>query len=159
MQGWSRMAALTLVAALTSTLALVPRIAHAFDDAPKQRPAVQGKVTLNLVITGLKTGSQGSEVEIRPGNGASSFKPQVCKIPAGDDSFVQLKINELLISTTSPDRDCSLTITLKETGQTERFTRRGFRLNSDASTKPQVMTYYLNSTALASKVDTDRKTK
>jgi hypothetical protein len=158
MQGWSRMAALTLVAASTFVATVSSRETLAGDEPAKAQPTAQGKVNVKLVISGLKASD--FEVEVKPGNGACSFKTQTTKIAGNAESYVEVKLNALDVITTSADRECSLAITIKEAGQVDRFARRGFRLSSSPSTKAQAMTYYLNSTALASKtIDTDRKVK
>jgi hypothetical protein len=118
----------------------------------------EGKVSLTLVISGLKQGD--AEVEIRPGNGLCKFKPQTRKLNSRGESYIKVEVPDLAIQTANANRECSLSITVRESGEGTRFTRRGFRLAADAHTQTQAMTYYLNATALAMKVeDTGRKVK
>ncbi|MDX2037917.1 MAG: hypothetical protein SFX72_14800 [Isosphaeraceae bacterium] len=154
MQGWSRMAALTILAvrlcsadsALSPARAQTTSPSNSTPAAPPRTETV-GKVTLTLVITGLAGGE--TEVEIRPGNGACTFPTQVAKVKSTGESFVRVVVKDLEIRSTTSSRDCSLAISIREPGKPERFTRRGFRLAADASTAGQSMTYYLNPTALA----------
>ena len=69
----------------------------------------------------------------------------------------------LPVKSTSPDRDCQFTITIKEPGQPPRIVRRGIRLvppaSPGAAAPEQVFKCYLRSPSLAARDDAERRIK
>ncbi len=157
MQGRSWMAALALAAGVALALVGRPNPSRASDEA---KSAVVNKVTLTLRITGL--GRDGCEVEIKPGHAACQFATQTKKVEYGGQSQGELTLAALPVKSTSPDRDCQFTITIKEPGQPPRTVRRGIRLvvpTPGATTPEQTFKCYLRSPSLAAKDDAERRIK
>lgn len=142
MQGWSWMAALTLVASAAGGLAP----ATPADDPP----AVKQKVSMSLRFDGL--GPEGGEVEIKPGNAGCKFetiKFQTKAHPRVIDGKIFL--DPIEVETVSAGRECSFAITLKEPGQPDKVVRRTLRLTSPVSGKApatQALTCYISSNSL-----------
>jgi hypothetical protein len=124
-------------------------------------------IDLNLVIAGL--GSEGCEVEIKPGNASCKFRPIYGKrgesrqhVPMDGRAKVELRDVELR----GADRTCSVAITVREPKQTARTFYRGFRLGTrtetSATAKPasgQAFTCYLSSPSKLAKTDESRTRK
>jgi hypothetical protein len=148
MQGWSWMAALTLVASMAGALAPTSRAA--------EPPPVKQKVSLNLRLDGVS--AAGGEVEIKPGHAGCRFdtlKIQTKTYPR-KSSDGTLLLDPIEVETVSADRDCSFTITLKEPGQPDKIVRRTIRIVPPVEgkpAKPQEMTFYLSSNSLKPAVD------
>ncbi len=158
MQGRSRTAAfafalpagvgLALASALVATA--WPSMASAAD------AAVVNRVTLRIKITGL--GESGCEVEVKPGHPSSSFKPVTKKV----DRNGQLILADLEVASRSADRDCTFAITVKEPGQPDRTTKRGYRLDAATAAAPvprQMIDCLLRSPSLAARDDATRRIK
>jgi hypothetical protein len=158
MQGRSWMAALALATGVALAPIGRPTPTRAGDSpAPA---AVLNKVTLTLRITGL--GDEGCEVEIKPGHAACQFETQTKKVKYGGQSQGELSVAALPVKSTSPDRDCQFTITIKEPGQPPRTVRRGIRLvvpTPGAAVPEQTFKCYLRSPSLAAKDDAERRIK
>jgi hypothetical protein len=153
MQGRSWMAALALVAGVTLALVVRPTPSRA-----GEKEAVVNKVTLQLRITGL--GEKGGEVEVKPGHAGCEFKAVTEKAKKYDGSLWTVTVNAMDVKSTSPDRDCQFSITIREPGQPPRTVRRGIRLV--APTKPeavpeQTFQVFLRSPSLAAKDDAERR--
>ena len=103
MQGWSWMAALTLVVA--STGAFAPSSTVAAEPTPTKQ-----KVKLVLRLDGVVVRA-GTEITVKPGNPGCRFK--VVTKPVKEEDFVEL----IDVETVNADRDCSFAITVKEPGQ------------------------------------------
>ena len=142
MQGWSWMAALTLVASIAGASAPSTR-------ASEPTPVKQ-KVSLSLRLDGLS--SQGGEVEIKPGHAGCKFetiKFQTKAHPKAIDGKIFL--DPIEVETVSADRECSFAITLREPGQADKVVRRTLRLTPAAPGKaatPQVLTCFISSNSL-----------
>ena len=157
MQGWSWMAALTLVAAMAGALAPPTRAA--------EPPPVKQKVNVSLRLDGLS--SQGGEIEIKPGHAGCKFetiKFETKSHPKSIDGKIHL--DPIEVETISADRDCSFAITLKEPGQPDKLVRRNLRIIPTPEGKPakaQELTCYISSNSLnppvASKPADDSKRK
>ena len=142
MQGWSWMAALTLVASMAGGLAPTTRAAGP--------PAVKQRVSLSLRLDGLST--EGGEVEIKPGHAGCKFetiKFQTKERPPGSDGKINL--DPIEVETVSAGRECSFAITLREPGQPDKTVRRTLRLTPATQSKAptsQAMTCYISSNSL-----------
>ncbi len=144
MQGRSRMAALTLVAASFFLAAPSP----AADD-----PVAPRTIWVDLAIDGL--GADGCDVEIKPGDASCQFKPgsatyQNCK--AGNPYHIGSRGKEFIeldaVRTTSADRFCIFEITVREPGQEPATIRRGLRLSNTTpglTPPPQTLSCYFRS--------------
>ena len=111
---------------------------------------------LNLLIAGL--GRDGCEVEIKPGNRSSRFKPLSDHVgPTGKGTFVFRDVEVL-----GADRYCSFAVTMREPGQAPKTIFRGFRIATRATpsgspTGAQSFTCYMNSPSKLAGLDrTDR---
>ena len=119
MQGWSRMAALTLAALIFGAIGLAADAA--------ETPAVKQKVNLSLRLDGLS--SAGADIEIKPGNAACKFekiKFQTKSHPKANDGKINL--DPIEVECLDSVRDCSFVITMKEAGQSDKVVRRTLRL-------------------------------
>jgi hypothetical protein len=126
-----------------------------------------GSIDLNLVIAGL--GSEGCDVEIKPGNASCKFRPIYGKrgesrqhVPMDGRTKIELRNVELR----GADRTCSVAITVREPRQTARTFYRGFRLGTktetSATAKPTsvpAFTCYLSSPSKMAKTDESRSRK
>jgi hypothetical protein len=145
MQGWSWMAALTLVASLTGAVAPAARAA--------EPPAVKQKVSLSLRLDGLS--AAGGEIEIKPGHAGCRFetiKFQTKSHPKMLEGRIVLDPFE--VETVTADRDCSFAITLKEPGQPDKTVKRTLRLAPPVEgkpVKPQELICYISSNSLKPK--------
>ncbi len=143
MQGRSWMAALTLA---TSAVLALGRPAPA-GDAP-----VVNKVRLELHITGLS--ASGCEVEIKPGNPACSFTTQKQKMTKRD-----CVLEPIEVQSTSADRDCSFSITIREPGQAAKTFQRGLRLSPVTPGQPtpvKSLACYLTTPSMLAKGEKQR---
>ncbi len=122
MQGRSRMAAFALVAGLVLGLSARGQA----DDK-----LVVKKMHLELGIAGLT--SKGCKVDIKPGHAGCKFTPVLGKT-VKDDGVLSIDLKDVEIR--SPDRDCSFAITIKEEGQPEQTTHRGFRIANPVEGRP-----------------------
>ena len=142
MQGWSWMAALTLVASVSGPFAPTAGAA--------EPPGVKQKVSLSLSLAGLS--SAGGEIEIKPGHAGCKFdtiKFQTKSHPKMIDGKIVL--DPIEVETLSADRDCSFAITLKEPGQPDKTVKRTVRIVPPAEgkpAKPQELTCYISSNSL-----------
>jgi hypothetical protein len=153
MQGWSWMAALTLVASLSGLIAPTARAA--------EPPAVKQKVSLSLRLDGLS--AAGGEVEIKPGHAGCKFETIKFQTK-GHPKMIEGRIvlDPFEVETFSADRDCSFAITLKEAGQPDKTVRRTIRLVPPTDGKPaktQDLIYYISSRSLEPKVVADKAGK
>ncbi|HEY2156318.1 MAG TPA: hypothetical protein VGH33_11860, partial [Isosphaeraceae bacterium] len=113
---------------------------------------------LRLRITGIS--DDRCEVEIKPGHAACAFEAQTKKVKYGGDSQGEVVLPALPVTSTSPDRDCQFTITIKEPGKPPRTVRRGIRLITSApgaATPEQTFQCYLRSPSLVAKDDAERR--
>jgi hypothetical protein len=153
MQGRSWMAALALAAGVALALVGRPTPSRA-----GEKEAVVNKVTLQLRISGLS--AEGCEVEIKPGHAACQFATQTKKVKPGGQSQAELILTALSVQSTSPDRDCQFSITIREPGQPPRTVRRGIRLvppTKPESVPEQTFQCYLRSPSLAAKDSAERR--
>lgn len=153
MQGWSWMAALTLVASAAGTLAPTCRAGDP--------PAVKQKVSLSLRLDGLS--SAGGEIEIKPGHAGCRFETMKFNTK-GHPKMVEGRIvlDPFEVETLSADRDCSFVITLKEAGQEDKTVRRTIRIVPPADgkpAKPQELICYISSNSLKPPVVVDKTGK
>jgi hypothetical protein len=145
MQGWSWMAALTIVATAFGVLAPAPQAA--------EPPPVKQKVSLSLRLDGLS--AAGAEVEIKPGHAGCRFetiKFQTKNHPKMSEGRIILDPFE--VETVSADRDCSFVITLRESGQEAKTVRRTIRISpaeDGKPAKPQDLVCYISSNSLKPK--------
>jgi hypothetical protein len=149
------MAALALAAGVAIALGLSKAPARAGEDA-----AVVNKVTLFLAITGL--GPDGCEVEVKPGHPACAFEPVAKKVKSAGNERGELTLSAMTVKSSSPDRDCLFTITVKEPGQPPRVVKRGIRLvapKDGAATPEQTFKCYLRSPSLAARDDAERRVR
>jgi hypothetical protein len=111
----------------------------AADSSRPKGPSVE----LRLVIGGL--GSEGCEVEVKPGNPACRFKRQTKRV-ASDGKLTLVFPN---VELRGVDRNCLFTITMREPGQEPKTVHRGFRMSpaSAAGSKasPQTFTCFMSS--------------
>ncbi len=115
MQGRSWMAALTVAVGIALPLA---RPAQA-----GEKPATKtNTVYLQLRIAGLDRG--GCDVEVKPSNSACQFKTVRQHVDQSGKQVVRIDN----VTTTSADRECGFSITIREAGQANRTVRRGLRL-------------------------------
>jgi hypothetical protein len=153
------------------------------DDAPRQSPkgstpltqttapqaadAVIPAVQLNLVIAGL--GRAGCDVEIKPGNRSCRFRA-VGENGSGGRHHVapegKAKLELRDVELRGADRNCSVAITVYESGQGPKTVYRGFRLpqrNGDgaptASVPVPVFNCYLSSPSKLARGDDSRARK
>jgi hypothetical protein len=141
-----------MTAALLASLTIQSSL-RAEDD-----PKVRNEVQLVLQISGL--GSEGAEIEIKPGHAACDFQPISRKLPQVAAGSV-VKTNPILVTAESrgADRDCSFAITIKEPGKPARKYVRGVRLSpqvAGGALPVQKLNCYLSMTSIAS---TDSKTR
>jgi hypothetical protein len=118
--------------------------------------AVVNKVTMRLTISGL--GSDGCEVEIKPGHPACSFKPITKKL----DKEGRAEPIILEVKSSSPDRDCMFAIVVKEPGEKPKTVKRGLRLTNPSEGKPipaQTFDCLLRSPSLAARTDAAKMIK
>jgi hypothetical protein len=149
------MAALALAAGIALVVSQ-PTPTRASDETP----ASVNKVTLYLRIAGL--GPDGCEVEIKPGHPLCDFESVTKKVKYGGQAQGEITLEAMKVKSTSPDRDCQFTITVKEPGQPPRVVRRGIRLVLAAPGAPmpeQTFKCYLRSPSLAAKDDAERRIK
>ena len=142
MQGWSWMAALTLVAA---TVGATAPATHAADPTP-----IKQKVKLQLRLDGI-VAKEGAEVTIKPGHPGCKFKA-VTKTVKGDCT-VPLDVFD--VETVTADRDCSFSITLKEPGQPDKTVRRSIQIEPNVEGKPaksQTLSCFVTSKSLSTPV-------
>lgn len=135
-------------------------------DGELEPGSVINTIHLELRISGL--GTNGCDIEVKPGHAACSFRPVVLRLKPGEERSV-LKLPPIVASSISADRDCSFAITVKEPGVPTMVLRRGIRLTasnaneadpSDTAKPPlpvQVLTYYLVAPSLAAREDATRK--
>jgi hypothetical protein len=151
MQGWSWMAALTLVASISGAFAPAVRAA--------EPPPVKQKVKLSLRLDGLS--AAGGEIEIKPGHAGCKFetlKFETKTHPKSIDGKIDL--DPIEVETVSANRDCSFTITLKEPGQEDKTVRRTIRIVPPVEgkpAKPQELTCYISSNSLKPRVVAESK--
>ena len=142
MQGWSWMAALTLVASISGQLAPIARAT--------EPPPIKQKVKLSLRLDGLA--AAGGEIEIKPSHAGCKFetiKLDTKTHPKSSDGKIDL--DPIEVETVSANRDCSFTITLKEQGQADKVVRRTLRIVpvvQGKPAKPQELTCYISSNSL-----------
>jgi hypothetical protein len=149
------MAALALAAGVALADAARPAPARGGD-----KPPVVNKVTLYLRITGL--GPDGCEVEIKPGHPLCDFPAVTKKVKYGGQAQGELTLDGMNVKSTSPDRDCQFSITIKEPGQPPRSVHRGIRLVSPkagAAVPEQTFKCYLRSPSLAARDDAEKRVK
>ena len=154
MQGWSRMAALTLVLAVAGAFAS-PSLAGG-------PPSIKRKVAMVLKFDGLS--AEGGEVEIKPGNAGSRFETIRFQTKGHPRSTNDGRINldPIDVETFSADRNCSFAITLKEPGLPDKTVRRILQITPTTDTKsttPLVLNCFISSTSLASKPDDSTRKK
>ena len=153
MQGRSWMAALALAAGVALALVGRPAPTRAGDVEP-----VVNKVALTLRITGV--GKDGCEIEVKPGHAACEFEPVTKKITELRQGQAQITLDLAKVRSTSPDRDCQFSITIKEPNQPPRVVRRGIRLVAPAAgvaLPEQTFVCYLRSPSLAAKDEAERR--
>ena len=145
MQGWSWMAALTLVASAFGALAPTSRAA--------EPPPVKQKVSLSLRLDGLN--AAGGEIEIKPGHAGCRFETIKFQTKSHPKMFEgKIVLDPFEVETVSADRDCSFVITLKEPGQPDKTVRRTLRIVPPAEGKParaQELICYISSNSLKPK--------
>ncbi len=152
MQGRSWMAALTLVAGLApaSTFGGAPAgsiiSAEAGSTSNNEATTSTNVVKLKLRIAGL--GSNGCQVEIKPGHPGCQFQPLTEQVKS--DGALDLDLKD--VRTLNADRDCTFAITIKEPGQPVRTVRRGLRVSASKE-KGQLssLTCYLSSPSRVAK--------
>jgi hypothetical protein len=138
------------------------------EEGPKAPRTTIASIELNLVIAGL--GTEGCEVEIKPGNASCKFRPIYGKRGEGrqhvaSDGRTKLELRDVELR--GADRTCTVAITVKEPKQTARTFYRGFRLagakqepaaNARPSSGP-AFTCYLSSPSKLAKADESRMRK
>ncbi len=137
--------------------------------APKAATAVIAAIHLNLAIAGL--GSEGCDVEVKPGNGSCKFRVlnvtengEVFKKGAEGPQHVSsmgyayMELREVELR--GADRMCTVAITIREPGQTAKTVYRGFRLSPRAdagakatAAKVPVFICYLSSPSKIARID------
>jgi hypothetical protein len=137
------------------------------DQGPKSPRTTLASIELNLVIAGL--GTDGCDVEIKPGNASCKFRPVYGKRGenhqhVANDGRAKLELRDVELR--GADRTCTVAITVREPRQTARTFYRGFRLDtkqeSAVTAKPslgQVFTCYLSSPSKLAKADESRTRK
>ena len=142
---------------------VLPTAALAEESDPQ---SIVNTIHLELRISGL--GSNGCDIEVKPGHAACSFRPVVLRLKPGEERSV-LKLPPIVASSISADRDCSFAITVKEPDVPTLVIRRVIRetdskasqaeLNDTPKTPVpvQVLTYYLVAPSLAAREDATRK--
>jgi hypothetical protein len=187
MRARSRMAALALVVGASFAVgrAMPALVANQTSDKPqatetekvKSPPEDQGPKTprttiasieLNLVIAGL--GTDGCEVEIKPGNASCKFRPIYGKRGesrqhVSKEGYAKLELRDVELR--GADRTCTVAITVSEPKQTAKTFYRGFRLPTAkeepaATAKPASGTAficYLRAPSKLAKADESRTRK
>jgi hypothetical protein len=145
MQGWSWMAALTLVALAAGPFAPTGQAG--------EPPPVKQKVSLSLRLDGLS--AAGGEIEIKPAHAGCRFETIKFQTK-GHPKLIEGKIvlDPIEVESVSADRDCSFVITLKEPGQADKTVRRTLRLIPPVEgkpAKPQELICYISSNSLKPK--------
>jgi hypothetical protein len=137
------------------------------DQGAKTPRTTIASIELNLVIAGL--GTDGCEVEIKPGNASCKFRPIYGKRGesrqhVANDGRAKLELRDVELR--GADRTCSIAITVREPKQTARTFYRGFRLATkqepSATGKPSAgpaFTCYLSSPSKLAKADEARTRK
>lgn len=124
---------------------------------PKIAAKSQGrKIELKLVIAGL--GSEGCEVEVKPGNPAVEFKPQTFRVPSNGRASVTLKDVELL----GVDRNCTFAVVVREKDHDPKTIYRGFRLPTDSASKRSgalSFTCFLSSASRIAELQSEGRTR
>ena len=142
MQGWSWMAALTLVASATG--------AFAPPSCAAEPPPVKQKVSLSLRLDGLS--AAGGDIEIKPGHAGCRFETIKFQTKSHPKMYEgKIVLDPFEVETLSADRDCSFAITLKEAGQPDKTVRRTLRLVPPVEGKPaktQELICYISSNSL-----------
>jgi hypothetical protein len=184
MRARSRMAALALVVGTSFAVgrAMPALVANQTSDKGqatetekfKSPPADQGaksprttiaSIELNLVIAGL--GTDGCDVEIKPGNASCKFRPVYGKSGersqhVSKDGYAKLALRDVELR--GADRTCAVAITVREPNQTAKTFYRGFRLpnakeEAAATAKPAsgtAFTCYLRAPSKLAKSDESR---
>jgi hypothetical protein len=131
---------------------------------PKPSGTRVPSVQLNLVIAGL--GSEGCDVQVKPGNSSCKFSPIYEKrgetrqfVPQEGRASLELRDVELR----GAERTILVAVTIRESGQAERTFYRGFRLTTKREVKaanapaaPPAFTCYLSSPSKLAKADESR---
>ena len=172
----SWMAALVLVAGTTGSLVVE---VQAQSPAPSRSPETKAKpprnqetakpadespecpdchsVKLNLRVAGL--GRAGCEVDVKPGNRSCRFRPQTVHV--GSDGAAVLLFRDVELR--GADRNCTFSITLRETGQDSRTVYRGLRIaartDEVASKRAESLTCYMNSASKVAGLDLPGRTR
>ena len=125
MQGWSWMAALTLVAA--SAGALAPT------DPAGQPTPIKQKVKLSSASTASRPDG---EIVIKPGHAGCRFETITFRTKTHRRRRREDHLDPFEVETVSADRDCSFAITLQEPGQADKTVRRDLRIVAAADGGP-----------------------
>jgi len=154
MQGWSWMAALTLVASVSGLLAPTAQAA--------EPPSVKQKVSLVVRLDGLS--ASGGEVEIKPAHAGCRFETIKIDTKSHQKKMVDgsIVLDPFEVESLSADRDCTFAITLKEPNQAAKTVRRTIRLVPATDGKPakvQDLICYISSRSLEPKVIADKSGK
>ncbi|SIO65624.1 hypothetical protein SAMN05444166_7766 [Singulisphaera sp. GP187] len=146
MQGRSWMAALTVAVGIVLPLA---RSANA-DEKPATKT---NTVYILLNIAGLD--AEGCDVEIKPGHSGCQFRPIRQHVNQGGQQTVRLTD----VKTSSADRECAFSITIREAGQANRTFRRGLRLASPETAPYSAMECFISSPSKLAKAEQAKRTR
>ncbi|WP_406696898.1 hypothetical protein V5E97_38525 [Singulisphaera sp. Ch08] len=146
MQGRSWMAALTVAVGIVLPLA---RQANA-----DEKPATKGNtVYLQLRIAGLDR--DGCDVEIKPSHSGCQFR--TVRQHVDQTGLQTLRLDD--VKTSSADRECAFSITIREAGQATRTVRRGLRLAAPETAPFSTMECFISSPSKLAKAEQEKRTR
>lgn len=146
MQGRSWMAALTVAVGIVLPLAR-PAMAA-------EKPATKSNtVYLQLRIAGLER--EGCDVEVKPGHPGCQFS--TVRKHVDGTGLQTLRLDD--VKTSSADRECAFSITIREAGQATRTVRRGLRLAAPDTAPYSLMECFISSPSKLAKAEEEKRTR